>query len=363
MIIIVFLSILLSMPKRITIIPHLTVDELERRYRQASHHIERSHYQIIWLLAQGRPTKEVAAVTGYSRSWIYELVRSYNRLGVAALGDLRRHNPGASPKLNDLQEAQLLQAIRGSAPDGGLWNGRKVTDYLRQSFGISLTRQQGWLYLKQMEFRLRVPRPEHQQADEQAQEEWKKKLGLEVEQIQKKHPDATVEIWAEDEHRIGLQPITRRVWVEAGEVPIAQVNFKREWLWLYAFVNPQTGETYWWLLPYVNTKLFEKVLEDFANHFEVGKSKRVILPLDQASWHITDKLKVPEGIHLLPLPAYSPELQPAERLWPLVNEPLVNKAFNSITVVEDIIEERCRQLLRQQDLIKGLTFYHWWPEV
>ena len=71
------------MPKRITIIPHLTVNELEQRYRQATHHIERSHYQIIWLLAQGRPTKEVAAVTGYSRYWIYELVRSYNRLGVA----------------------------------------------------------------------------------------------------------------------------------------------------------------------------------------------------------------------------------------------------------------------------------------
>ncbi|WP_081431257.1 helix-turn-helix domain-containing protein [Moorena bouillonii] len=44
----------------------------------------RSHYQIIWLLAQGLPTSEVVAVTGYSRDWIYELVRSYNRLGVEA---------------------------------------------------------------------------------------------------------------------------------------------------------------------------------------------------------------------------------------------------------------------------------------
>jgi hypothetical protein len=50
-----------------------------------------------------------------------------------------------------------------------------------------------------------------------------------------------------------LQPITRQVWVAAGEVPTAVVNWKREWLWLYAFVQPQTGETYWWLLPYVNT--------------------------------------------------------------------------------------------------------------
>ena len=75
-----------------------------------------------------------------------------------------------------------------------------------------------------MEFRLRVPRPEHQEADLEAQEKWKKKLAAEVERIQPEYPDATVEIWAEDEHRIGLQPVTRRIWVEAGEVPIAKVN-------------------------------------------------------------------------------------------------------------------------------------------
>jgi transposase len=171
------------MGKRISIIPHLTIDELEQRYRQASDGIERSHYQIIWLLAQGRSTKEVAAVTGYSRDWIYELVRSYNRVGVAGLGDLRCHNPGGTPKLNDVQQAQLLEALRSPAPDGGLWNGRKVADYLRESFGISVSRQQGWVYLKQMEFRLRVPRTEHQEADLEAHEEWKKKLTAEVERI------------------------------------------------------------------------------------------------------------------------------------------------------------------------------------
>ncbi|MDB9427131.1 IS630 family transposase [Microcystis aeruginosa CS-564/01] len=170
-----------------------------------------------------------------------------------------------------------------------------------------------------MEFRLRVPRPEHQEADLEAQEEWKKKLAAQVERIQLENTDATVEIWDEDEHRLGLHPVTRRLWVETGELAIAKVNWKREWLWLYAFVQPQTGETYWWLLPYVNTELFERVLEDFAEHFGVGKEKPVIVPLDQAGWHLSEKLKVPFGIHLLPLPAYSTELQPAERLWPLVN--------------------------------------------
>lgn len=113
-----------------------------------------------------------------------------------------------------------------------------------------------------------------------------KKLTALVEQVQKKHPDADVEVWCEDEqtledslplrYRIGLQPVSRRLWVEEGEQPVAVVNWKREWLWLYAFVQPQTGETYWWMLPYVNTKLFSRVLKDFAQHFRVGKNKHII---------------------------------------------------------------------------------------
>jgi len=59
------------MPKRISVQPHFGLDELEARYRQAIDPVEACHYQIIWLLAQGRPTDEVAVVTGYSRSWIY----------------------------------------------------------------------------------------------------------------------------------------------------------------------------------------------------------------------------------------------------------------------------------------------------
>lgn len=231
------------MPKRITIAPHLSVEELEQRYRKAKDPLLRSHYQIIWLLALGRRTEEVAAITGYSRNWIYELVWGYNRVGPETLGDGRHHNPGAKPLLDDVQQAFLLQALRGPAPDEGLWNGRKVADYLSSLIGQPISRQQGWEYLKQMRLRLRVPRPEHQKANPEEQEAWKKKLATVVEQVHNEHPDAAVQVWCEDEHRIGLQPVMRRLWVEQGEQPVAMVNWKREWLWLYAFVQPQTGET------------------------------------------------------------------------------------------------------------------------
>ena len=162
------------MPKRITIAPHLSVEELKKRYRKIKDPLERSHYQIICLLAQGRRTEEVAAITRYSRNWIYELVWGYNRIGPETLGDGRHQNPGAKPLLDDVQQANLLQALRGPARDGGFWNGRKVADYLSELIGEPISRQQGWEYLKQMRLRLRVPRREHQEADPNEQEAWKK---------------------------------------------------------------------------------------------------------------------------------------------------------------------------------------------
>ena len=349
------------MPKGISIEPHLSVEELEQRYRGAKEPVERSHYQIIWLLARGLPTKEVAEVTGYKRSWIYELVWGYNRIGPETLGDGRRTNKGAPSMLSDEQQANLSQILSGPAPDGGLWNGRKVADYLSELLERPVSRQQGWRILKQLDFRLKVPRPAHEQSDLEEQQEWKKKLTEEVERVQQQYPEAEVSVWSQDEHRIGLQPVIRRTWTELGQQPQAIVNGQREWSWLYAFVEPQTGQTYWWILPRVRTDLFGAVLQDFADHFDIGPKKRVVLAVDQAGWHVSDKLDIPSGIHLFFLPPYSPELQPAERLWPLVNEVLANQVFDSIQELEKLVEQRCRNLLAQTDLIRGITFFHWWP--
>ena len=188
-----------------------------------------------------------------------------------------------------------------------------------------------------------------------------KKLKLEQARLQAEYPKAEIEVWAMDEHRLGLKPIQRRVWAGQAEPPIAAVKWRFQWLWLYGFVHPESGETYWWILPKVNIDLFNRVLADFAQHFGVGKNKRILLVLDQAGWHTSDQVEVPEGFHLFFLPPYSPELQPAERLWPLTNEPIGNRSFESLDELEDLLFHRCRRLLQQQNLIRGLTFFHWWP--
>ena len=119
---------------------------------------------------------------------------------------------------------------------------------------------------------------------------------------------------------MGLKPILRRVWSRRGERPLAPVHHRYEWLYVYGFVRPATGRTFWLILPTVNKELFSVALREFARWIRVGKDKRVVLAVDQAGWHTSKDVALPEGLHLLKLPTHSPELQPAERLWPLVDE-------------------------------------------
>jgi hypothetical protein len=73
-----------------------------------------------------------------------------------------------------------------------------------------------------------------------------------------------VELWAEDEARLGLKPVIRRVWASVGRRPTARLKRGYEWTYLYGFVRPTTGEFYWLILPAVNTELFSTALHEFA---------------------------------------------------------------------------------------------------
>jgi hypothetical protein len=62
------------------------------------------------------------------------------------------------------------------------------------------------------------------------------------------------------------------------------------------------------------------------------------------------------------MPSHSPELQPAERLWPLINEPIANRSFENLDKLEEVLFQRCQVLLKQPSLIKGISCFYWWPK-
>ncbi|WP_346294159.1 IS630 family transposase [Sphaerothrix gracilis] len=134
-------------------------------------------------------------------------------------------------------------------------------------------------------------------------------------ELAQQYPAATVEVWSFDEHRLGLKPIIRKVWAPVGQRPIAPVEPRYEWTYLYGFVHPSTGQSEWLILPRVNSAWFNQALANFAHEVGAGPHKHILLVIDGAGWHCSQTVVVPEGIHLEVLPPYSPELQPAERLW------------------------------------------------
>ena len=168
-------------------------------------------------------------------------------------------------------------------------------------------------------------------------------------------------LWAEDEHRLGLLPVRRRVWSPQGQRPLAQVERHYQWLYVYGFVRPRTGQSWWCLLPRVSLEAMALALAAFARDERIDATHRAVLVIDQAGWHVSKELHLPEGIDLVFLPPYSPELQPAERLWPLLDAPIANRALGTMAALEAILVQRCRTLEADRPRLKAHTHYHWWP--
>ena len=161
------------MARRMAIAPHLTIAELEQRYRQAGDPVARSQWQMLWLLSSGMPTAEVARVTGYSVRWVQEIARRY-RAGPEAIGDRRHPNPGAAPLLTQVQQEQLRVALAGPTPDGEIWTCRKVARWMSQTLGRPVSEQRSWEWMRRLGFTPQRPRPRETRADPAAQEAFKK---------------------------------------------------------------------------------------------------------------------------------------------------------------------------------------------
>lgn len=171
-----------------------------------------------------------------------------------------------------------------------------------------------------------------------------------------------IDIFASDEHRLGLKPVIRRIWAPVGERPTALGHHRFDWLYVTAFVAPSSGESFWYLANGVSKPLFEALLALFAKEAGAGKDRIILLLIDNAGWHTKEGLSVPDGIELIYLPPYTPELQPAETLWVHVDEPVANTYVQTIDELDRIIAAQCRKLSTDLRLVKSQTCFKWWPQ-
>jgi DDE superfamily endonuclease len=173
------------------------------------------------------------------------------------------------------------------------------------------------------------------------------------------HPQKTVELWAQDEARLGLKPITRRVWTLKGHRPRCNGRHKFASLYVFGYTHPATGRNRLAIIPKANTKTMSESLWDFACWADPTGEKVLVVVLDRAGWHVAKKLLVPSNVVLFHLPASTPELQPVEPLWPLVRESLANKTFASLAALEEPLVRRCGWLADHPEVVKGAVGFHW----
>jgi hypothetical protein len=187
----------------------------------------------------------------------------------------------------------------------------------------------------------------------------KKKLGDRVRQLRAEAPTRPVELWCEDECRIGLVPIVRRIWAPQGKRPAAPHQIKREWLYVYGLVRPGTSETFWLLLPEVNTEWMGRALAEWAQWADPEGRKRLVLVVDGAGWHTSGQLALPGQVELFPLPANTPELQPVESAWPLLREVVANEAFDGLDALMDRLADRCKWFMEHPETIQKVVAHDW----
>lgn len=173
------------------------------------------------------------------------------------------------------------------------------------------------------------------------------------------HP--RVSLWAMDEHRLGLKPILRTMWAPTGKPLVCPVQPRYEWLYIYAFVNPETGESRFWLVPEVTKVAYQLVMDAFATSVGAGEDHHVLVVEDGAGFHVPPAEGHPPGLQTITIPAYSPELQPVERLWDLTDERVANRWFETMEDFTDAVAQQCAWLETQPDLLTQHTLFHWWP--
>jgi transposase len=151
---------------RLPVVEHLSHEEIDRQYRDCIDAAEKTRWHVLWLVTRpDQPLSATAAakLVGFTPAWGRAILKRYNARGPAALLDGRRDN-GTDPKLTPEQRADLFAALQVDPPDGGLWSGPKVAAFVKARFGVEVWPQTGWQWLKDLGFRLVVPRPRHPKA-------------------------------------------------------------------------------------------------------------------------------------------------------------------------------------------------------
>ncbi|MGC1893910.1 MAG: IS630 family transposase [Pseudolabrys sp.] len=183
-----------------------------------------------------------------------------------------------------------------------------------------------------------------------------------LKKLQHTHKNKRLRLFFQDEARIGQKGRVCRVWWKRGERPPGLCDKRFTFAYIFAAVEPGTDNAFALVLPYANTEAMQEFLDQFAA--TIGQDEHIVLILDQAGWHGAGALRVPASITLLPLPPYSPELNPVEWVWEYMKERFLSlRLHNDYDAIADAACKAWNRLRAETGRITSLCSHPWIMQV
>jgi transposase len=186
----------------------------------------------------------------------------------------------------------------------------------------------------------------------------KNRLPDELAAVQTAHPAKRVQLWFQDEARFGQQGTHSRVWADTGSRPRAPRQTEYRYVYLFGAVCPETGESNAGRMPVANTAAMNAQLSHLSR--QLGSEVHALVILDQAGWHQSTALAVPDNLTLLPLPPRSPELNPPERVWhELRQRHLSNRVYADQAALDDAVAAAWNAVADNPERLQRLCDLPW----
>jgi transposase len=329
-----------AMGQAIAVRSDYTAGEVRRFAKQAKDVAQARRLLAIAAVVEGASRADAAKIGGMDRQTLRDWVHRFNDQGADGLINIP--SPGVPPKLNATHLAFLARIVEeGPIPavHGVVrWRACDLIMRVHEEFGISVSDNTIYRALKDLGFSHLSARPKAYKQDPEAVEAFKKTFSARVAEVRAKlAPGTPLEVWFQDEMRVGQKNKLTYRWARKGSRPRAAHDQRTQSTYLFGAVCPDRGVGAALVLPFCNSEAMQLHLGEITT--KVAPGAHAILMLDQAGWHGAKELRIPTNISLLPLPPRSPELNSQENIWQFMRQNwLSNRIFKSF---DDIVDHCC----------------------
>jgi transposase len=326
--------------------------QLKEQIRAATDPRDKERLQVVSWATSGQHTlADLARLAGRARSTIQVWLDDFTEGGTAQLLE-REAPPGKpSPVAGAKVQAQLQAGLQA-----GQWRtAGQVAAWLKETHGIQRAAKSLYYWLGKVGGALRVPRPCHVKQNPAAVAVFRAELEQNLEKLNLPK-DRAVKIWVADEARFGLHTQSRRCWALRGQRVVLAQEQRYEWEYVYGAVEVVEGLAEFQFLPAVSLELSCGFLQQLAD--SDAQAEHVVI-WDQAGFHPRPgAAALPARIHLLPLPPYSPELNPVEGLWDQTQDVTCNRHFADLDHLEAVLTQALRPFWETP--ARALSLVHHW---